>query len=100
MSIITTHSLAAVPSARRNVFYVFAKIRRAINLWVAAYLAFQERRAAAWASAMMSERELRNDFDRSYRTCPTQRRGRLEQGCRRMAARPNPTNHSTIFKEK
>lgn len=78
MSIITTHSLAAVPSARRNVFYVFAKIRRAINVWVAAYLAFQERRAAAWASAMMSERELRNDFDRSRGACPTIDRGRPE----------------------
>lgn len=60
MSIITTHSLAVVPSAYRNVFYVFAKIRRAVNIWVAAHLAHQERRATAWALHMMNERELKD----------------------------------------
>jgi hypothetical protein len=52
MSIITTHSLAAVPSAHRNVFFLLAKIRRAVNGWVADYLARQERRASLMARAL------------------------------------------------
>lgn len=60
MSIITTHSLAAVPSAHRNVFFVLAKIRRALNACVAAHLAFHERRSTAWALRRMSERELKD----------------------------------------
>lgn len=46
---ITTHSRAAMPSAHRNVFFVLAKLRRALNGWVAGYLALTERRATAWA---------------------------------------------------
>jgi hypothetical protein len=44
----STHSQAAMPSAHRTVLFVFAKARRALNGWVAAYLALVERRAAAW----------------------------------------------------
>jgi len=59
MSIITTHSLVAVPSAHRNVIFALAKVRRALNGWVAAYLALCERRAIAWALNTLDERELR-----------------------------------------
>jgi hypothetical protein len=59
MSIITTHSLAAVPSAHRNVFFVLAKVRRALNGWVAAYLALVERRSTAWALRAINERNSR-----------------------------------------
>jgi hypothetical protein len=44
----TTHSQAAMPSAHRVVIFVLAMARRAVNGWVAAYLALVERRAAAW----------------------------------------------------
>ena len=60
MSIITIHSLAAVPSAHRNVFFALAKVRRALNGWVAAYLALCERRATAWALNTLNERELKD----------------------------------------
>jgi len=57
MSIITTYSVAVLPSALRNVFIAQAKVRRALNDWVAAYLALCERRATAWTLKTLNERE-------------------------------------------
>lgn len=65
MSIITTHSLAAVPSAHRNVFVLLAKIRRAMNGWVAGYIVRQERRAATMTLRALDARGPKDiGFDR------------------------------------
>jgi len=60
MSIITIHSRGAGPSAHRAVLLLLAKARRAVNGWVAIYIARHEQRAMAWAMHMMNERQLRD----------------------------------------
>ncbi|KYG99173.1 hypothetical protein SE91_12230 [Bradyrhizobium sp. DOA1] len=58
MSIVTTHPRATGLSTHRTVLLLLAKIRRAVNGWVAIYIARHEHRAMTWAMHMMNERQL------------------------------------------
>jgi hypothetical protein len=63
MSMLTVHA-ATTPHLRRSVLVLAARLRRLLNGWVAAAIAYHEREAALFAQ-QLGDREL--DNTRIYR---------------------------------
>ena len=60
MSMLTTQSFAATPFRPNGALLLLAEFRRALNGWVATYIALHERRATASALRTMNERQLKD----------------------------------------
>ena len=60
MSMLTTVQSATTPTMRRSALVLVARLRRLLNGWVAAAIAYHERRVALYALRQLDDRELKN----------------------------------------
>ena len=65
MSMITTISAATAPEPRRSALHLLARLRRGLNHWIAAAIAYRERQARLSALYRLEGRGL--DKARVYR---------------------------------
>ena len=66
MTTITTVQSATTPTMRRTTIVLVARLRRLLNRWAAAAIAYRERQAELFASDRLGDREL--DCTRIYRS--------------------------------
>ena len=66
MTMITTFRSTTTPIRRRSTIVLVARLRRLLNGWVAAAIAYRERQAALFASHRLRDHEL--DSTRIYRS--------------------------------
>jgi len=65
MTMLTTIQSAATPTIRRSLLLLVARLRRFLNGWVAAAIAYREQQAALFALRQLDDRNL--DNTRIYR---------------------------------